>query len=210
MVTDSWKRFPTWLWILPVYALASISVALYYNITFFGKALIVLPSFPVAGGCLFYYLSAFNTTPPVAQVVLWIVSFLFSGLVWCGLLGMVDRRLGPTRIVTQAWPKLFLLPLLYALPLPWLLWVHALSSEGLSLSALKAAVLVRDGLYWSSQGSEPLLNGLFALLALLETALTLVWLRRYAHGRFMLIFLISGTGLMVVLCAAASLAFLPV
>ncbi len=66
---------------------ASVSVALYYNITFFGKALVALPSVPVASGCVFYYLCAFNTAPPVAQVVLWMLSFLLSGWIWWAALG---------------------------------------------------------------------------------------------------------------------------
>lgn len=195
-----------------ILVLASISVALYYNITFFGKAVVALPSFPVAAGCLFYYLAAFNSTPPVAQVLLWIGSFVLSGwLWWLALEKVVGSRWGAgDPISLEARRRLRVLPAIYVLPLPWLLWVHAQSSAGASWQALRASILVRDGLYWSSQGSEVYLNGLFALLALLETLATLYVLRHTrdsSWGRILMAFFLAGLGSMAALCAVSEIAF---
>lgn len=193
--------------------LASISVALYYNITFFGKAVVALPSFPVAGGCLFYYLAAFNTTPPVAQVVLWMASFVISGWLWWWVVGRVwsHSRVGAGAAlppVRQVQLRAALLP--YLLPLPWLLWVHAQSATGPSLDALRAAILVRDGLYWTSHGSELRLNLLFLLLAVVETLTTLAVLHRSgmaSRARVMAVFLVAGLVSLTLLCGLAQLAF---
>jgi hypothetical protein len=150
---------------------ASVSVALYYNIAFFGKALVALPSVPVAGGCLFYYLCAFNTTPPLAQVLLWMLSFLLSGWLWWAALARTLPQGGPP-------PRRGATLLLYALPLPWLLYIHALSPRGLSGLALRDAILVRDGLHWNSAGSEVWLNALYLILAMAESVATLWLLKR--------------------------------
>lgn len=186
--------------------LASISVALYYNITFFGKAVVALPSVLVAGGCLFYYLSAFNNTPPQVQVMLWMVSFLASGWLWWMALGKGSRML-KSDLTPASLRKLSWLPWLYLPPLPWLLWVHAQSPEGLSLRALVDAILVRDGLYWNSQGSESWLNALFLMLAGLETGLTVVILKQQRDwGRTVLLLGLAGTGALLALCALAEIA----
>lgn len=170
---------------LPAVLVASVSIALYYNITFFGKALVALPSLPVASGCLLYYLSAFNTTTPIAQVALWMLSFGLTGAFWwhllnlamqrfCGGVAEEKRACAVSRVQRSLW--------LYALPLPWLLWVHAQSPEGASIDALIGAILVRDRLYWNSVGSENVLNALFLLLAAAESALS-VWAVHQACGR---------------------------
>lgn len=195
-----------------VLSLASVSIALYYNITFFGQALLVLPSFPVAAGCLFYYLSAFNTTPPVAQVVLWMVSFNVAGWLWWWTIGKLwSTRWGlNTDLPLLARRKLQLLPLIYVLPLPWLLWVHAQSVSGPSWVAFSKAILNRDGLYWSSQGSEVWLNVIYFLLATIETVATLGILRRVPQANWPILWRIvplSGMGAMVLLCAMAQLAY---
>lgn len=186
--------------------LASVSVALYYNITFFGQAVVALPSVPVAGGCLLYYLSAFNSTPPVAQVKLWMASFLLAGGLWWVGLSTVARRF-KTPLSPKVQRRLRLLPWLYLPPLPWLLWVHAQSPSGLSLQALKAAILVRDGLYWSTQGSEAILNALFLTLASTETVATLLILRQErTWGGGLLLGALAGPVTLVVLCALAQVA----
>ena len=186
--------------------LASVSVALYYNITFFGQALVALPSVPVTGGCLLYYLSAFNTTPPVAQVKLWMASFLLSGGLWWVVLSAV-ARLRKTPLSPQAQRRLRWLPWLYLPPLPWLLWVHAQSASGLSLQALKGAILVRDQLYWNTQGSEAVLNTLFLALATLETVATLLVLRQErTWGVGLLLAAVAGPVTLVAVCALAQIA----
>lgn len=195
---------------LPAVLVASISVALYYNITFFGKALVALPSLPVASACLFYYISAFNTTTPTAQVALWMLSFAIAGVLCWGCLklaltrwgteeGAVERCVG--RVQASLW--------VYALPLPWLLWVHAQSPQGPSWEALQGAILVRDHLHWTSEGSEWWLNGLFLTLALLETSLAVCSIHQ-ACGRWKRTFLvISGTAgaTLVALCAVVQALF---
>lgn len=170
---------------LPAVLVASVSIALYYNITFFGKALVALPSLPVASGCLLYYLSAFNTTSPIAQVALWMLSFGLVGAFWWYLLNLALQRF--CRGVAQekrAWAVSRVQRALwvYSLPLPWLLWVHAQSPEGASSEALIGAILVRDRLYWNSVGSENVLNALFLVLAATESALS-VWAVHRACGR---------------------------
>jgi hypothetical protein len=195
-----------------VLVLASISVALYYNITFFGKAVVALPSFPVTAGCLLYYLAAFNTTPPVAQVLLWMGSFTLSGWLWWWAVAKLVKTPwgGSSPLTKDAISRLRLLPIIYTLPLPWLLWVHAQSAAGPSLAALRASILVRDGLYWSSQGSELFLNALFAVLALGETLATLRVLRGGGENRWLRVlaaFFLAGTATMAALCVVAEIAF---
>lgn len=186
--------------------LASISVALFYNITFFGKALVALPSVLVTGGCLLYYLSAFNTTPPHLQVALWMVSFLISGWIWWEVLKKSSERWKP-ELTGSTRRKLAWLPWLYLPPLPWLLWVHAQSSTGLSLQALVDAILVRDRLYWSSQGSETWLNALYLGLAALETVLTFALLKRERKlTPTLLLMSLAGSASLLVLCALAEVA----
>lgn len=205
------RRFVGWAVASVTLVLASISVALFYNITFFGKTLVALPSPPVAAGCLLYYLSAFNSTPPVAQVVLWMVSFLLCGWLWWGALYVAwTSRFGSG----EAWGEgvsrgLWLWPLVYLIPLPWLLWVHAQSPEGVSLAALQASILVRDGLYWNSQGSEGWLNFLFVVLALVETGGTIAVLRTAPQARWAVVARVvplAGLGLLVAACGLAEVA----
>ena len=186
--------------------LASVSVALYYNITFFGQAIVALPSIPVAGGCLLYYLSAFNTTPPIAQVKLWMASFLMAGGLWWMGLSAVARRLSFS-LPPRAQRRLRWLPWLYLPPLPWLLWVHAQSPSGLSMQALKGAILVRDGLYWNTQGCEAILNVLFLTLASLETMATLFVLKQERSWKTSLLLIaLAGPATLVALCALAQIA----
>lgn len=195
---------------LPAVLVASIAVALYYNITFFGKALVALPSLPVASGCLFYYLSAFNTTAPIAQVALWMLSFAVAGVLGWGCLKLALTRWGTEATTVETCVRRVQASLwVYALPLPWLLWVHAQSPHGPSWKALQGAILVRDHLHWSSEGSEWWLNGLFLMLALLETSLAVGSIHQ-ACGRWKMTFLtISATAAatLVALCAAAQILF---
>ncbi len=98
---------------------------------------------------------------------------------------------------------------LYSVPLPWLLWVHAQSPQGTSWEALKGAVLVRDHLHWTSQGSELWLNGLFLSLALLETMLVLWTVHRACASwrRTVLVLSTTAAGTLVALCGAAQFVF---
>lgn len=183
-----------------VLLVASISVALYYNITFFGKAVVALPSVPVASGCLFYYLCAFNTTPPLLQVVLWMGSFVLSGWLWWFALDRVFPGLSSHR----RWRSL----LIYALPLPWLLWIHAQSPAGMSWDAFLSAILVRDNLYWNSEGSEKTLNALYLGLAAFETFDTLILCQRVSgqNWRSVLVrFTLASLACLATLCLTANL-----
>ena len=113
------------------------------------------------------------------------LSFGLTGAFWwhllnlamqrfCGGVAEEKRACAVSRVQRSLW--------LYALPLPWLLWVHAQSPEGASIDALIGAILVRDRLYWNSVGSENVLNALFLLLAAAESALS-VWAVHQACGR---------------------------
>lgn len=190
---------------------ASISVALYYNITFFGKALVALPSLPVTAACLLYYLSAFNTTPPGAQVLLWMLSFAIAGSLWWLCLSRAlqydsnEETSRRSEIIRRVQRTLWL----YALPLPWLLWIHAQSSEGPSLEALRGAILVRDNLYWNSQGSQSWLNALYLTLATLETFWTgreLYQTSKRWKTTFLMVSL-AGSAALLTICALAQLFF---
>ncbi len=190
---------------------ASISVALYYNITFFGKALVALPSLPIAAACLFYYLSAFNTTPPVAQVILWMASFVIAGPLWWLGLSVTLQRFAATdstrfvafqsRVQNYLW--------LYAFPLPWLLWVHAQSPNGPSWDALRGAILIRDHLYWTSFGTENWLNVIYLGLAGTESVLT-VWAVHQSTldwKRSLVVVSLASLVALLGLCALAQLLF---
>lgn len=179
----------------------SVSVALFYNITFFGQAVLPLPSPLVTGGCLLYYLAGFNQTAPLLQVLLWIASFLVTAGLW---LAALHKFLGARQLA-----RLSLASLSLVLPLPWLVWVHAATAEGPRLEALVQAILVRKGLYWNSSGSEPVLNAVFWALASLSLGLELWLLKRDTELDWMPLLVRWGACAIALLLAVSMLAAVP-
>lgn len=189
------------------YLLASLSVALFYNITFFGHALVPLPSPVALTGPFFYYLAGFNHTSPQAQVIWWILSFILAGGFWLLSLSLGARIL---KVRLRVLPIIPLTSLLYLLPFPWLLWVHGQSPEGPSLIALQESILIRKGLYWQVTGVESFLNIVFFILGLGASFWQLTLIRKdlgQGIGRTVILFALASAMALLMTSTMASLIY---
>ena len=188
------------------YLLVSLSVALYYNITFFGQALVPLPSPVALTGPFLYYLAGFNHSSPQAQVVLWMLSFLLAGGFWVLSLSLGAKIL---KVQVRVLPRIPLTSLLYLIPFPWLLWVHGQSPQGPSLAALRESILIRKGLYWQVLGVEFYLNLAFFILGLLVSLWQVFLLRKdLDQGLGKALGLLTLAGVLSVLMASTVASFI--
>ncbi|MBI5832540.1 MAG: hypothetical protein HZB16_09575 [Armatimonadetes bacterium] len=113
----------------------------YYNYTFFGRAAGPLPQPVASAGAMLYYLFVAAGDTQVVQAWLWMLCFPLAGWIWLGSLWVVGRRLGGAcRGLVRA-SLAGIVPLL--LPLPYLLWRHALTPNGPSWAQFQQAALYR-------------------------------------------------------------------
>lgn len=149
-----------------------VSLGLFYNYTYFGRAAVPLPHPTALAGSFFYYIALPQDYDAAAQAVLWVLGFPAAGWLLLGCLAAAARagRLWSFADLLRS-HLLGLAPLL--LPLPWLAWLHATGPGGVSWQQFLAACLHR-----SFAVTPPYLNPLFLGLAAVGLGGQLAYLRR--------------------------------
>lgn len=164
-----------------VYGLIGLSLGLFYDVTFFGRAAWPLPHPLALTAPALYYVSLSYGLDQAQKSVWWLAAFPVAGGLWL-LSGWLAAKVMRAKVTAG---DLLRASLLGALPLlvlcPWLVWTHALTPHGPTWTQFLRACEFRD---FGPQPSPALLNPLYCVAALAGSWLELrCWFRLAGGGK---------------------------